>query len=249
METFKVAAYDVLVADDDTVLRQLLCKTLIKHGFRTAEASDAEGVRACMEGPGFITLVADINMPGNETLELLPYLAKQKVQHPVILMTGQPTVETAVRAVGLNVYHYLVKPFSMSELVDLVKEACRLGRLRDSVHTAREDFMQMSGQLALIQDQLGGCNKPDIDAGTMDYLTLVMNSILHALQGGAGLLSAAGEKPGQQTAPHDNDLRMLTTALKETVSVLEKTKTAFKSKELGQLRKKLNIALELVDEQ
>jgi DNA-binding response OmpR family regulator len=246
METEKKPQYDVLIADDDSVLRQLLSTALQKAGFIVAEASDADGVIACMHGPGFVTLVTDINMPGNASLEILPYLAQEKVSHPVILMTGEPTVETAIKAVGLNAYHYLVKPFAMSEFVALVKEACRLGRLRDSVNTAREDFSHMSSQLALMQEQLNSCNKPDVDTGTMEYLTLVMNSVLHALQGGSGLV--AGDKSRHVTGGAEAaDLQMLTSALKETVCVLENTKSAFKSKELGLLRKKLNLALELVE--
>ena len=109
-------ACDVLIVDDDEDFRPLLLQRLQRSGFAAEAAANAEQALDRAQRRHFDVAVFDMNMPGLSGLELLE---KFKVQYPdceVILLTGQGTIETAVQAMQLGAFNYLLKPFVLSDL-------------------------------------------------------------------------------------------------------------------------------------
>src|SRR5690606_20989329 len=72
-------------------------------------------------GPDVV--LTDIRMPGMDGLELLAELRKQDPEVPVILMTAQASLQSAVQAVNQGAFYYLQKPFSNGDLVALCRRA------------------------------------------------------------------------------------------------------------------------------
>ena len=115
----------VLIADDEPHLLDSLAALLRGQGYECVCVQDASSCKQMLSEQSFDVLIADIFMPGNSELELL---ARLQEPLPVILMTGNPTVRSAVRSIKLPVTAYLIKPFEFKELLDEVERAVGTGR-------------------------------------------------------------------------------------------------------------------------
>jgi DNA-binding NtrC family response regulator len=124
----------VLVADDETNLRELIVRELSRRGLETEGVGDGESALTRLrEGP-YDVVVLDMKMPKKEGIEVLREL-QDFPEHPqVIVMTGFQEVATAVEAMKLGAYDYLTKPTKIEELDVLVRKAAEKGQLlRDNI--------------------------------------------------------------------------------------------------------------------
>lgn len=109
----------VLIADDEPQFRDAMVQLLALEGYSCETAANAQACREVLSQKRFDVLIADIRMPGNTELELLEQI--QDLKLPVIVVTGYPSVPSAIRAIKLPVVAYLVKPFNFSELLKEVE--------------------------------------------------------------------------------------------------------------------------------
>src|SRR5207244_13467956 len=86
-----------------------------------------EGLRAEAKGD-FHVVVTDLKMPGTSGMEVIERLHAAKPLLPVILMTGHHTADTAIQAIKLGAYDYVVKPPVPDELLALIKKAVAAGK-------------------------------------------------------------------------------------------------------------------------
>lgn len=137
----------ILVADDHATLRVSLVAALRGAGFTAEGAETGEQAISLLASKAFDVLLADINMPGNAKLELLEVVRSLGIA--VVLMTGQPSVDTAVGAVQAGAVDYLTKPFSTDYLLVRLDEAIiksRAQKLRANLGEglAAEDLERLS---------------------------------------------------------------------------------------------------------
>ena len=124
-----IAMRRVLLVDDEPQVARALARLLEQVGFDVvAVTAVVDALRAIDHGE-FDTVVSDINMPGQNGIELLRNIRRKDLDLPVLLITGAPSLETAVRAVDLGAMKYLAKPIDPDELVATVRRATRLCRL------------------------------------------------------------------------------------------------------------------------
>jgi DNA-binding NtrC family response regulator len=121
---------DLLIVDDDRDFRDTLVARFSKSGFQVAQAASGEEAIDQCNRRQFHVAIVDMVMPGLSGIELLERLRTSHPECEVIMLTGQGTVETAVRAMKLGAHDYVTKPFPLSELEMLVEKACEHGRLR-----------------------------------------------------------------------------------------------------------------------
>lgn len=144
----------VLVADDDNAVLSAISRLLTSAGHEVTRATDAkEALAAIARGP-FDVIVTDIVMPGLTGVELLRAVRLRDLDVPVILMTGTPSMETAVNAVELGAFRYVIKPFDAKELAQLVARAASLHRLARAKREALEllgDNEHLLGDRASLQ--------------------------------------------------------------------------------------------------
>jgi DNA-binding NtrC family response regulator len=114
---------DLLVVDDDDEFRDTLVRRFTRAGFSVSDGCDAEHALAMVQCRDFDVAVFDMMMPGLSGLDLLEKFKQDQVDCEVILLTGQGTVETAVRAMKLGAFDYLQKPFPLKELELLIRRA------------------------------------------------------------------------------------------------------------------------------
>jgi EAL domain-containing protein (putative c-di-GMP-specific phosphodiesterase class I) len=119
----------ILLVDDERAVVRAYARTLGAAGFAVDVAYDgSDAARAAARG-GFDVIVSDITMPEMTGLDLLRAVREHDLDVPVILMTGGPAVESAVRAMEYGALRYLIKPVTPTELEDVVTRAVRLHQM------------------------------------------------------------------------------------------------------------------------
>lgn len=106
----------VLVVDDDTRLREVLKRYLVKSGFLATAAEDAADARAKLASLSFDLIVLDIMMPGESGLELTESLRRSS-QVPILLLTARGEPDDRIAGLEAGADDYLAKPFEPRELV------------------------------------------------------------------------------------------------------------------------------------
>ncbi|MEM1341391.1 MAG: response regulator [Pseudomonadota bacterium] len=112
----------ILVADDDRTIRTVLTQALTRAGCKVhATSSLMTLMRWVEEGKGDL-VISDVIMPDGNGLETLPKITERRPGLPVIVISAQNTIMTAIQATEADAYDYLPKPF---DLPDLMKRAAR----------------------------------------------------------------------------------------------------------------------------
>ncbi|MGB3406728.1 MAG: response regulator [Jannaschia sp.] len=138
----------ILVADDDRTIRTVLTQALTRAGCKVhATSSLMTLMRWVQEGKGDL-VISDVIMPDGNGLEMLPRIAEARPGLPVIVISAQNTIMTAIQATEAEAYDYLPKPF---DLPDLMKRASRaLDRKTNVVPTTTEAGPAESDDLPLV---------------------------------------------------------------------------------------------------
>jgi DNA-binding NtrC family response regulator len=123
----------ILIAEDDSEMRTVLCEALEDEGYRVVSVEDGEMLARCLkdgcrrdESASFALVISDIRMPGETGLSVLEDLRSRDWATPVILMTafGSHAAHEESRRIGANVI--LDKPFELDHLLSIVKRVVPL---------------------------------------------------------------------------------------------------------------------------
>jgi two-component system, NtrC family, response regulator AtoC len=106
----------ILVVDDEEIVRESLGGWLEKDGYVVQTIEDGPTALAKLETERWSILIVDLKMPGMDGLQVLEQAKKKNPELAVVIMTAYATVDTAVAAMKLGAYDYLVKPFDPEEL-------------------------------------------------------------------------------------------------------------------------------------
>ncbi len=145
----------ILVADDDRTIRTVLAQALTRAGCRVRATGTATTLwRWIEEGEGDV-VVTDVMMPDGDALDLLPAIRKRRPELPVIVMSAQNTVMTAIRAAEVGAYEYLPKPFDLKEVLGQVSKALNRRTRRPQSgeeDTAQTDNLPLIGRSPAMQE-------------------------------------------------------------------------------------------------
>lgn len=235
MSTAVAARGTVLIADDEPEVRLPLAALLGRAGFTCVVAESGDEVIRILRAQPIDAVVLDINMPGNSELETAERLREVVPGLPVVLLTGRPSVQTAAKAVRLPITAYLTKPPAVEELTGILDEAIAAFRRFSAVHVSRERLRHWDLELEKLQSRLQRTGDPD-DSTLPSYLQLTLRQVilmLSDLERAATIAGASAQTETERAA-----------ALLDTVRVLERTKQNFKSRELADLRKRLQALID-----
>lgn len=205
----------ILIVEDEPISSAMLAGWARQQGWRATEVGSTVAADAALATGAYDLVVSDVHLPGNDRLEWIERITAQSSAPPVILITGNPELETTLRAANLPVAGYLVKPPDLSALSRLALSVGVEARQRREL---RALAVEVSWLLA---------NATDAPDPVRERLMQV--SQLIAVEAGRNLRrpGANAGSPGWREAIHD------------TIATLEKTKGSFRSKELGSLRQRL----------
>ena len=247
----KIEPASVLIVDDEEAFRESTADLLRECGYTCDCAADGPSAEKLLRSSSYDLVVADILMPGNSRLEFITSMRTLASDTCAVLVTGYPSLDTALGSMRLDIAAYLVKPIEMKEFLDSVVRGVTRTRARRALRQTHLRLQQQADELletqhiAAKESGRGGRTESQV------FLDLTMVNIASSLR---DLLWLAGA-PGTQAHPegpegkavcnlfHCPRLDVLRENIAHTINVLERTKQSFKSKDLGELRQRLEDVL------
>jgi CheY-like chemotaxis protein len=129
----------ILMVDDNGALRRVFGRSLQRAGHFVTEVSNGREAMMALEVGDFDVVVSDVRMPDMGGVELLEAMHERDSDLPVLLMSGDPDLDTAMKAVKFGAFEYLTKPVSLSVLSGSVARALELRRSRLLARKALEE--------------------------------------------------------------------------------------------------------------
>ena len=148
------ARFRLLLVDDDPAVRRAYQSVLTRHGVAVTTASNGREAAEQVKAGSFDVIVSDVTMPEMTGIEFLKVVRVHDLDVPVILMTGEPSLESAVRAVEYGAFRYLAKPVASQELWETVLRAARLhgmAKLKREAMELRESGRMRLGEHAALE--------------------------------------------------------------------------------------------------
>lgn len=142
----------VMVVDDEEAVRRMLIRLVGAAGFEVDAAPDGETARQLLQERTYELVISDVAMPGMDGIELLQLVRRHDLDLPVILITGEPSLQSAVRAIEHGTFRYLAKPFSPSELTEAARQAVQMHRMA----RLKRQALALAGAGAAIPGDLAG---------------------------------------------------------------------------------------------
>ena len=140
----------VLVADDDRTIRTVLTQALTRAGCKVhATSSLTTLMRWISEGKGD-TIITDVMMPDGNGLEMLPKIASDRPGLPVIVISAQNTIMTAIQAADAKAFDYLPKPFDLPDLMKRVAKALEQKKVSHFSNEEKENIPDSNADLPLV---------------------------------------------------------------------------------------------------
>jgi len=235
----------ILLADDDETVLESMATLLRREGFECETVSNGAAALEAVSAGAFDLLISDLEMPGNADLALVRQIADRVGGLPVIILTGFPSTQSAIACIELPVTAYLTKPVRFDELLAKVEQAVARFRSYQSVRSAEQQLEEWRRDLRALPATASGV--PSATASSVDaFLTLTLRNVMGSLTDLQQLGRALAQQPVSGNpcqlinCPRGIQLHQ---AVRETITVLEETKHAFKSKTLADLRHRLELLL------
>lgn len=112
----------ILIVDDEREITEILADLLNDH-YDCLKAGSAEQALDCLRTSEFQLVISDITMPGMSGLEMIPHVKQLSPDTVVVMISGMQTVESAIGALRLGAFDYLMKPFDLRQVEAVVKRA------------------------------------------------------------------------------------------------------------------------------
>lgn len=231
----------ILIADDEPTYLASTAELLRREGYTVDTVEDAGAAMQAIAAAAYDLLITDLEMPGNADLDLVQQVAHASGGLPIIIITGFPSVRSAIACIELPVTAYLVKPVHFPDLLKRVSTAVARFRSYQTMQRAEGRLREYRRELEVLPAPNTGDARTGVDSFLALTLRNVMGSLTDLEQLGRAL---AGQTDGQAhpcqliNCPRGAQLQA---AVDETIAVLEETKGSFKSKTLGDLRHKLEL--------
>jgi two-component system response regulator PilR (NtrC family) len=142
----------LLIVDDEQGMRDFLSIMLKKEGYSVSLADSAERASEFVERGDFDLIISDIAMPGQSGLEVLRQAKEANPETPVIMITAYASTESAVEALKLGAYDYIIKPFDVDELKIVVRNALEKSRLEHENRLLKRELKEKCGADDLVGD-------------------------------------------------------------------------------------------------
>ncbi|MBN2373452.1 response regulator [bacterium] len=137
----------ILIVDDEEGVRITLKKILEKQGYLVDTAGYFEEAMIALNEKSYDTVVADIKLPGMSGIDLIKDIKKQDEDLPVIMITGDPNIETAAEAVRQGAYDYVPKPITKHNLPPVVSRAVDKKALMDEKRRLEKENLEYQRDL------------------------------------------------------------------------------------------------------
>jgi nitrogen regulation protein NR(I) len=118
----------ILIIDDDDQLRKSFHKLLSEEGYTVQSAASGEAGFEIFQKQSPDLVIVDVRLPGMNGLETFQKIHHIDAKLPVIIMTAFGTTETAIEATKMGAFDYILKPFEIPDMLNIIKQALEVGR-------------------------------------------------------------------------------------------------------------------------
>ena len=149
-----MASATILVCDDDSAIRTVLNQALGRAGFEVRTTGSAAGLwRWVSAGDGSL-VITDVVLPDESGFDLIPRIKRMRPDLPILVMSAQNTLLTAITAAERGAFEYLPKPFDLKELIAVVQRALAspAANRRDDPANAGEERLPLIGRSPAMQE-------------------------------------------------------------------------------------------------
>ncbi|MFQ6103023.1 MAG: response regulator [Candidatus Glassbacteria bacterium] len=236
----------ILLADDDETF---LCSTsdlLRKEGYECDTALDAASAAEMISKTDYDLLIADIRMPGNSKLEFIKDIPRISEGMPVIIVTGYPSLDSAIKSIRLPVRSYLVKPIEFSQLLAQVRYAISKHRVYVLTRQIRRRLEVWVNDLLTLEEVARDTSKYELNMPADSILDLSLSNMANSLLDLKQLIEILAATEEKFELCRLLNCKRLTSldVLGETIQVLERTRKTVKSRDLDRLCEKLKGVLQ-----
>ncbi len=182
----------ILIVDDDELIRENLRLVLEAQGWEPFDATDGYRALEILYKYPIDIMLLDVNMPGLGGLEVLKMVRQAGYRVPVILMTGYPSIDLSVEALRNGATDFLVKPFTMEQLKNILENVMRREEKEQSEQKLTKPLVRLLKQkireqtiLFTISDRLTGCRS------LSELYQEILNLALHFTSSHKGVLYLA----------------------------------------------------------
>jgi EAL domain-containing protein (putative c-di-GMP-specific phosphodiesterase class I) len=165
----------VLIVDDEPNIARLIERILEREHHQVQVATDAEHARQAIEEKPFDLVLCDMNLSQASGLELLRYAKQQQPDVAVMLITGGPTMASAIAAIDLGALRYLTKPFAAKDIIDAVRFGVETAENKRAQRVSAALGQRMIEQERVL-DSLGTRFNQALDTLWMAYQPIVCRS-------------------------------------------------------------------------
>lgn len=128
----------ILVADDEPLYLRTTCELLRKAGYDCVGVPDADQALQRLSQEEFDLVLSDLNMPGNLKYELLRQHTRLRQAVPIIVVTGVPSLPSAIESIRLGIADYLLKPVAFEDLLQTVRRVLQQAQQRRQGRATRQ---------------------------------------------------------------------------------------------------------------
>ncbi len=188
----------IVILDDNAVTRDIIKRNLRKHGYNAFTANNFNTAKELLQKEKPDLIITDLMMPDVSGLDVIRYVKENHKNTEVIVLTGYPTINTAVDAVKLGADDYLTKPFTDVELHLAVKKTLEKAELRKSLSkSTNNDYEARFGII-------GKSKKMQEVFKTIEKASNIDSTVLITGESGTGkeLIARAIHYGGQRSAEH-----------------------------------------------
>jgi DNA-binding NtrC family response regulator len=121
--------HTLLLVEDEETLRESLSRLFTKEGLKVDAADSAEAGLSLAEENSYDVIISDIILPGMDGIEMLTRIKEKAPQQIFIVVTAYASLDTAVRALKIGAYDYIMKPIMHEEIKQVVRNALKQRRL------------------------------------------------------------------------------------------------------------------------
>ena len=143
--------YNLIIADDDSTIRNLLSIKATQHGFRPATASNGQEVLEMMQDHVDVVLL-DLQMPKMDGFHCLQELSKSHPLVPIIILSGENDASSAMKAVKLGAHDYITKPFDLNHLFTTLRNAKKYSYIQQENQSLKDSISPAATSTDVIAD-------------------------------------------------------------------------------------------------
>jgi response regulator RpfG family c-di-GMP phosphodiesterase len=206
----------VLVVDDEKGIRVTLSAFLQEDGHTVEAAPDVQEAERLLAQKEFDVVVSDVILPGLTGLELLRRIKSVAPSTLVVLMTGEPTLETATEALRAGASDYLSKPFSKGAIKRAVSHAARIRSLNEQKRRLEEENRRYQEKLEqLVAERTKTLEKREAQ------LSVVIKRLERMMTGSIEAISTVIERRDPYTAGHERRVAALACTIAKDLGCAE----------------------------